>query len=155
MEALLTLLENLIEHLRQLTELAKRKTLAVRKSDLIELDQILKAEQAQSLALRGLEQKRISLLQQFSLSGLSLTEIPSHFPANLQPQARDTVETLRREYEIYRSAAEIARNTLECNLHEVEKFLAAAGAAAEIGTGYRNTEGEVDAPPQMKADFRA
>lgn len=155
MEALLTLLESLIVHLRQLTELAKRKTTAVRKNDLVELDKIIKEEQAQSLALRGIEQKRLSLQQQFSLSSVSLTDIPSRFPAHLQPQARETAETLRREYEIYRSAAEVARNTLECNLHEVEKFLAAAGAAADIGTGYRNNDGEIDAPPKMKADFRA
>lgn len=153
MEALLTLFESIVSHLRQLTELAKRKTTAVRKSDLLELDKILKEEQAQSLALRGLEQKRISLITQFELENIPLTDLPSRFPPQLQQKARDGVETLRREFSIYRSAAEIARNTLECNLHEVEKFLAAAGAANDNGTDYRN--GEVDAPPQMKADFRA
>ena len=153
MEALLTLFESIANHLRQLTELAKRKTTAVRKSDLLELDRIMKEEQAQSLALRGLEQKRISLLSQFELGNVPLTELPSRFPSQLQQKARESTEMLRREFSIYRSAAEIARNTLECNLHEVEKFLAAAGAANDIGTDYRN--GEVDAPPQMKADFRA
>lgn len=153
MEALLTLFESIAEHLRQLTELAKRKTTAVRKSDLIELDKILKEEQAQSLALRGLEQKRASLLAQFALENIPLTDLPAKFPPQLQQKARESAEMLRREFAIYQSAAEIARNTLECNLHEVEKFLAAAGAANDNGTDYRN--GEVDAPPQMKADFRA
>ena len=153
MDALLTLFESIANHLRQLTELAKLKTTAVRKSDLIELDRIMKEEQAQSLALRGLEQKRTTLLAQFGVENIPLVDLPNKFPSQLQQKARESVETLRREFSIYHSAAEIARNTLECNLHEVEKFLAAAGAANNNSTDYRN--GEVDAPPQMKADFRA
>ena len=82
-----------------------------------------------------------------------MTDLPAKFPPELQQKARESAETLRREFAIYQSAAEIARNTLECNLHEIEKFLAAAGAANDNGTDYRNSE--VDAPPQMKADFRA
>ena len=153
MNSLLTLFESLTDHLRQLTELAKRKTTAVRKNDLSELDNILKEEQAQSLALRGLEQKRVTLLKQFGLEDVPLTELSYKVPAELQQKTREATETLHREFSIYRSAAEVARNTLECNLHEIEKFLAAAGAANDNGAGYNN--GEVDAPPQMKADFRA
>ena len=146
MEALLSVLDNLTAHMTQLTELAKRKTLVVRKNDLLELDKILKEEQAQALAIRGLDNKRAALLQELGLQGVPLTELPSKAPAELRQRARESVEALRREYSIYSSAAEVARNTLECNLHEVEKFLAAAGAAQT---------GEVSPPPQMKADFRA
>lgn len=153
MEALLTLFDSLTDHLRQLTELAKRKTTAVRMSDLTELDKILKEEQAQSLAMRGIDQKRVSLLSQYGLENVPLAALPAKLPPEWQQQAREAAEALRSEYTIYQSAAEIARNTLECNLHEVEKFLAAAGAAADGGAGYRNSD--VDAPPQMKADFRA
>lgn len=153
MESLLTLFENLTEHLRQLTELARRKTTAVCKSDLLELDKILKEEQAQSLALRGIDQKRTSLLQQFGLDQIPVTEIPSRFPADLQQKAKNVIETMQREFAIYRSAAEVARNTLECNLHEVEKFLAAVGAANDPGAGYHGND--VEPPPKMKSDFRA
>ena len=149
MEALLTLFENLTEHLRQLTELARRKTTAVCKSDLLELDKILKEDQAQSLALRGIDQKRTSLLQQLGLDQIPVIEIPSHFPTEAQQTAKNVIETMQREFAIYRSAAEVARNTLECNLHEVEKFLAAVGAVNNT------TPGEVSPPPQMKSDFRA
>lgn len=153
MEALLTLFENLANQLTQLTELAKRKTTAVRRNDLLELDNILKEEQAQSLALRGLEQKRLSLLQQLDLQDIPLTELPAKAPDQLRQRAKASVESLRREFAIYRSAAEVARNTLECNLHEVEKFLAAAGAAAEPGADYHS--GNVEPPSKMKSDFRA
>lgn len=153
MESLLTLFETLTEQLKQLTELAKRKTTAVRKSDLLELDKILKEEQAQSLALRGLDQKRVTLLQQFGLQNVPLTALPAKVPAELQQRTAAAVENLRREFSIYHSAAEVARHTLECNLHEIEKFLAATGAANDTGAGYNS--GNVEPPAKMKSDFRA
>lgn len=154
MEALLTLFASLTEVLFTLTELAKRKTTAVRKNDLQALDQILKEEQAQALALRGLDQKRVNLLKELNLDTVPLSALPSKAPAALQQKARATVETLRNAYEIYNSAATTARNTLECNLHEIERFLAAAGAdPVTTSQGYRPDD--VDAPAPMKADFRA
>ena len=153
MEELLSLFETLTGHLDKLTELAKQKTLVVRKSDLLELDRILREEQALSLALRGAEQKRTALLQKLGLTDVPLTELPAKAPEALQQKARDTVDALRRSFQIYTSAAETARNTLECNLHEVERFLAAAGAESVGAPGYGNND--VDPPSQMKADFRA
>ena len=115
MESLLTLFETLAEQLKQLTELAKRKTTAVRKNDLMELDKILKEEQAQSLALRGLDQKRTALLQQLGLQNTPLIGLPAKVPAELQQRTTAAVENLRREFSIYRSAAEVAqKSTVDC-----------------------------------------
>ena len=154
MNELLSLFEALTGHLDKLTELAKQKTLVVRKSDLIELDQILREEQALSLALRGAEQKRTALLQKLGLTNVPLTELATKAPESLQQKTRNTVDALRRSYQIYASAADTARNTLECNLHEVERFLAAAGAEGTVPAGY-GTSTNVEPPSQMKADFRA
>lgn len=153
MEELLSLFETLTGHLDKLTELAKQKTLVVRKSDLMELDRILREEQALALALRGIEQKRTALLQKLGLAEVPLTDLPARAPEALQQKTRSTVDALRRAYQIYASAADTARNTLECNLHEVERFLAAAGAQRPETPGYGNDT--VEPPSQMKADFRA
>ncbi len=73
--------------------------------------------------------------------------------AALQPQASQTVNTLRRSYESYRTAAELARTTLEVNLHQVELVIAAQGGVPAHGAGYVPPDAE---PPQnMKTDFRA
>ena len=151
MEELLSLFETLTGHLDKLTELAKQKTLVVRKSDLIALDRILREEQALALALRGAEQKRTALLQKLGLTEVPLTELPTKAPESLQQKARNIVDHLRRSFQIYTSAADTARNTLECHLHEVERFLAAADGSGT--SGYRTSE--VEPPSQMKADFRA
>ena len=119
----------------------------------MELDRILREEQALALALRGIEQNRTALLQKLGLTEIPLTDLPARAPEALQQKARSTVDALRRAYQIYASAADTARNTLECNLHEVERFLAAAGAQRPETPGYGNDT--VEPPSQMKADFRA
>ena len=149
MDELLSLFETLTGYLNKLTELAKQKTLVVRKSDLMELDRILREEQALALALRGIDQKRTTLLQKLGLAEVPLTDLPTRVPETMRQKARITVDALRRAYQIYASAADTARNTLECNLHEVERFLAAAGAQHPDGND------TVEPPAQMKADFRA
>lgn len=149
----LALLENLRKSLEQLTGLARQKTNAVRGDDLAALDGILKQEQVISLSIRGYDQKRLQLLKQLELEAVALSALPQHYPEDLRRQAKDGVEALQREYRIYRSAAEVARNTLECNLHEVEKLLAKAGGETAVGPGYVHPEAEP--PASMKTDFRA
>ena len=148
MEELLKLFESLIRHLDKLTDLAKQKTITVRKNDLMDLDRILREEQAIALALRGIDQKRTVLLQKLDLMDVPLIDLPAKAPDTLQQDVRKTVENLRHAYQIYASAAEVARNTLECNLHEIEHFLAAAGVDS-------SEDRNVEPPSQMKADFRA
>lgn len=126
-QAYLSLLNELSGRLDQLSELARQKTQAVKKDDLTALDEALKQEQAMTLNLRGLEQKRLKAVSQLGLEGSSLSELASRYPDSMQIQARQTAEKLLRSYQEYRCAAEVARNTLELNLHEIEKVIAASG----------------------------
>ena len=150
----LTLLRDLNKCLEQLSQLAQDKTGAVRQNDLLRLDEIMKQEQAMTLNLRGLEQKRLRLTAQLGLDGVPLTGLPARFPAALRPQASQDAERLYQSYQLYRSCAEVARNTLECNLHEIEKIIAASGIdPAQAGAGY--TAPGAEPPKNMKTDFRA
>lgn len=157
MEALLrnylSLLDSLRGGLEQLSALARQKTEAVRKDDLLALDEVLKQEQALALSFRGLEQKREALLKELGWGSIPLSAIAGRFPAHMQAAAKQTVDALRNQYQIYRTSAEVARNTLECNLHEIEKLIAATGGAPVEGPGYR--PGDVEPPKAMKTDFRA
>ena len=151
--AYLDLLRELSGSLDRLTGLAKEKTAAVRKDDLMGLDAALKQEQAMSLALRGLEQKRLTLLKGLGLENTPLTELPANCPAELRNETKKAVETLRRSYEVYRTAADVARDTLECNLHELEKLVEQMGGRQTGGAGYAAPSAEP--PKKMKTDFRA
>ena len=138
----------------RLTPLARQKAEAVRANDLLALDEVLKQEQALSLNLRGLELKRLKLVPQLGLDNVPLSRLPEHCPAQLAGEARKTADALRESYEIYRSYANMARNTLELNLHQIDKVLADAGVDPKLAAqGYEAPP--LEPPKKMKTDFRA
>ena len=153
-QAYLALLRSLGESMDQLSALAQKKAAAANGDDLMALDEVMKQEQAMTLNLRGLEQRRLKLAAQLGLSGTSLSDLPGRCPPELELQARQTVEQLLQGYEIYRGCADMARNLLELNLHQMEKTISAAGVdPASPGAGYQAPG--VEPPKNMKTDFRA
>ena len=147
-------LQDLSGVLDRLTPLALQKAEAARAGDLTAMDEVLKQEQALSLNLRGLELKRQKLVPQLGLDGVPLSALPERCPPELADEARKTAAALRKSYEIYRSYAGMARNTLELNLHQIDKYLESAGVDPKLAAqGYESPPTE---PPQkMKTDFRA
>lgn len=139
--------------MEQLSILAQRKIDAVRSDDLILLDEIMKQEQAIALTLRGQEQRRATMLSGMGLDGVPLSGLSDNYPDDMRLQAKRTSEDLLREYDVYRNISEIARNTLECNLHEIEKLLAEAGGEVPVNVGY--AQPNIEPPAPMKTDFRA
>ena len=127
-------MEQLGQLLDRLTELAKRKTAAVRHDDLLAVDECMKQEQALSLSLRTMDKKRDKLLAEIGQQDVSLSGFARSCPAEVRREAEDAVEKLRTRYELYRSASDVARTTLECNLHQIEKMLADQ-ADAPLGGG--------------------
>ena len=120
--------------LDQLTGLAKEKAAAVRRDDLLAVDNCMKQEQALSLSLRAMDKKRETLLAGMGLKDVSLSDFPQHCPEEIRKEARGASEELRTRYMLYRSASDAARTTLECNLHQIERILADE-ADAPVGGG--------------------
>jgi hypothetical protein len=149
----LALLGSLREGLARLTELANEKTAVVRQDDLTGLDRVIKQEQAQAMAFRGLENKRLKLHEQLGLAERPLSGLPAAFPASLRLEAKQAVEALQSQYKIYANSAKVARNTLEIHLHEIDKVLSYMGGAPSGGAGYEQRPSEP--PSRMKTDFRA
>lgn len=153
-QAYLSLLRELSGCLDRLGELSEEKANTVRQDDLLAMDEVLKQEQVLSLSLRGLEQRRTKLLAKLGLSDVSLADLPGKYPAELQDEAKQTVNALRDSYRIFRARADMARNLLELNLHQIDKLIAAAGAnPVDAGAGYEAPGAEP--PKNMKTDFRA
>lgn len=156
-QAYLDLLREVGSLLEQLAVLAQQKGDAVRKDDLLALDEVLKQEQALGLNLRGLELRRAQLAPQLGLSGASrLDDLPAKCPPELRQQARQTVDSVRSSYTIYRSCADMARSILELNLHQIEKLVIAAGGdPKDLDTSVGYIQPTVEPPRNMKTDFRA
>lgn len=138
----LALLDSLGGTLEKLTEIERTKTQAVSRGDLETVDQCMKQEQVISLSLRGTDQKRDKMLVQLGLTGVTLRDLAEHAPAELAMETKAAAERLRRKYEVFQSASEVARNTLECNLRAIEKLQKAQEEA-------------LPEDPSRKADFRA
>jgi conjugal transfer/entry exclusion protein len=146
--AYLNLLRQLTGDLDQLTTLSREKIAAVRQDDLNKLDHVLKQEQAMSLSIRSLEQKRKNMLDQLEWDQVPLSELANQYPDQMKLEAKQTIEELRRQYQTYHGVSETARNTLECNLHEIELILKDMGAEGwEPVTSPR-------LPSQMQTDIR-
>lgn len=153
-QAYLNLLKELKGCLDRLGELSEQKARTVRQDDLLAMDEVLKQEQVLSLSLRGLEQRRLKLLAKLGMSGVPLSGLAERYPAELQDEAKRTVEELRGSYKEFRARSDMARNLLEMNLHRIEKVVADAGGDPKnLDVGY-GAPG-VEPPKNMKTDFRA
>ena len=128
-------MEQLGGTLDQLSELAREKTAAVRRDDLLAVNECMKREQALSLSLRALDRKRETLLAGMGLRDLKFSEFARHCPEELRQEAKAAAEKLGKQYALYRSAADVARTTLECNLHQIEKLLVDEPKAPMNGGG--------------------
>lgn len=150
---LLQFFSELQQELDRLMQLQPKKVEAVRAHDLEQLNDCMKQEQALSLSLRGLEQRRDKLLQGLGLSGFSLLEAAQRCPADQRRAAVDAAEELRRHYHALRSAQEAARTVIEKDLRAINKQLEQRGILSEMDDGYSpNTD---SMSKSMRTDFRA
>ena len=133
MENLVHFLSELRQELERLTQLQPQKIDAVRAHDLDVLNDCMKQEQAISLSLRGLEQKREKLLQALGLSGVSLLELDRHFPPEQRGAVAQATEGVRKQYRLLCSAQEAARTVIEKDLRAVNGELERRGLLPEEG----------------------
>ena len=152
--AYLSVLDGLSTDMDKLADLCREQCAAVRRDDLMGLDDVMKREQVLGLSLRGREQKRQKLALQLGLDGTRLSTLPQIVPKALLPRAQTSVERLRRSYDSYQDAAQVARHTLEINLHEIEKIITAHGIDPAESAA-RAPEVPAQPPTNMKTDFRA
>jgi hypothetical protein len=160
-EEYLALLDSLKKELDQLSEISREKIKAVGEDDLMALDAALKREQALALSLRGLEHRRTQLLQKMHLENVALSALPGHYPEDMRLRASQGVEALREAYRLYQGCSHAARNTLEVNIHQIDKALERMDPShyepEAVGyPGYNERpSGEAQPPKSMKTDFLA
>lgn len=150
---LVSFFSELQQVLEQLTQLQSEKITAARAHDLQALNECMRREQAISLSLRGLEQKRNQLLQALGLSGVGLMDAAKHCTPELRPVLSQSVERLRRQYTVLRSAQEAARTLFENDLRSINQELERRGVLSELDEHYQATPSAM--PRSMSTDFRA
>ena len=142
----LKLMRSLSKTLGDLTEVEHDKNAAAARGDLRGVEECMKREQVLSLTLRGYDQKRDSLLRDLGITGVRLSTLVDHSPDELRLETKAVAEELRRQYALFQTASEVARNTLECNLRAIERAQAVqAGDAVQAEEQRKNHQ----------TDFRA
>ena len=149
-EKYLDLLRELDVLFGQMTAVEQAKTEAVCRGDLQTVNDCIKKEQAMSLSLRGCDKKREEALQALGIENIKLSQLAAHAPENLRQETRQIADDVFRQYTVLRAANEVAQNTLECNLREIDKVLSGAQQAPKNESSENNAE----SVPHKKTDFR-
>lgn len=116
----LKLMRGLTRTLEELAQVERDKNAAASAGDLRGVEECMKREQVMSLTLRGYDQKRDTLLAALGLQGVTLSQLEDHSPDEYQLETKKVVEELRRQYTLFQAASQVARHTLEINLHAIE-----------------------------------
>lgn len=142
----LNLMRSLTHTLEGLTQVEREKNDAASRGDLAGVEACMKREQVISLTLRGYDQKRDAMLAELGLRGVTLSQLESRCPEELQLETKGVVEELRRQYEMFQAASQVARDTLQVNLRAIERIQAAQAGDAVQAAEDRKTH---------QTDFRA
>lgn len=152
-EQYLSFLEDLLRELNRLTEIGKEKLAAVQNHELDALNECIKQEQAVSLTLRGLEQKRVKLLAALGCENVPLSEMPRRCPEAYRGRTQELVDQLLRAEKILKSVQTPSRTIMERDLRAIRKELESRGVVQELDENYQA------APPTpgkgLRTDFRA
>ncbi len=133
----LVLLSKIGKVLDDLAELESNKTRAVNAGEATVVDEIMKKEQAFSLSLRGMEQKRQVGFQKLGIPPCPLNQLMNHVPRSIHLEAKKVVEIVQGQYANFQSASELARSALEVSLHRIDVI------TGQVEGGYQNpNEGE-------------
>lgn len=125
---LLSILPRLSEVLKQMTTEEEAKAAAASSGRHEQLDAILTREQALILELRGLEQKRIAMLDQAGLGQASFRQILEQEDADGRERLTPLFDDLTGVSGRLRQAKENADRILNVRLHEIRRFSAGGNA---------------------------
>lgn len=127
-ESMIKLIDELTNTLADLSQMQRQIVSAVRADNLAGLADCMKQEQAISLRLRNIEQKRLKLQDELGLKDIKLSDLPLKAPnVDMQIKTRNAADKLTAQYKIVKSTSEVARSTLELNLRNVEQFMKKMG----------------------------
>lgn len=115
-------LYKLAKCLGELTELEREKITAINYGDLELIDDIMKDEQVHSMNLKGMEQRRVRLLQILAVPPGKLDELPQYIPAALQSEGKRVIDIVKLNYKMYQETSDIARKNLEAGLRQLQSI---------------------------------
>lgn len=146
-------LTDLHREMNRLIQVGQKKIEAVQNHDLDALNACIRQEQAISLSLRGMEQRRQNLLVTLGISQVPMREMPNCCPVAFREETSRLVEQILKDCQIIESIQTPARTVLEQELRMIHSELEARGVEQDLDANYQAAP--ASRPAEMRTDIRA
>lgn len=117
-------IKQLIELFKRMIPLEQSKLEVVSHSQVSLLEDIIKKEQAEIMALRGLDQKRERAQEELGWKGLSFQEILKKVPEEQREELQKLFDELASQVKAFQSVTESSKTMMEVNLHAINEMIA-------------------------------
>ena len=144
------LIQQFIELFDRMTPLEQSKLEVVSRNQVALLEDIIKKEQAEIMALRGLDQKRERMQEELGWKDLTFQEILRRLPEEERPDMKQLFDELAARVKQFQSVTESSKTIMEVNLHAINQMAARQGG----GTKTYKEDGSVEAGPAHFTDRR-
>ena len=104
--------------------LEQSKLDAVSQNQITQLEEIIKKEQAEIMALRGLDQKREKLQAELGFKDLTFQEILKQLPEEQQMETKRLFDELASRVKSFQTITESSKTMMEVNLHAINQMIA-------------------------------
>ena len=144
------LLRQFIELFDRMLPLEQSKLEVVSRNQVALLEDIIKKEQAEIMALRGLDQRRERMQEELGWKDLTFQEILRRLPEEERPDMKQLFDELAARVTQFQSVTESSKTIMEVNLHAINQMVARQGG----GTKTYKEDGSVEAGPAHFTDRR-
>ena len=118
------LIQQFIALFDRMIPLEQSKLDAVGQNQIAQLEDIIKKEQAETMALRGLDQKRERLQDELGWKDLTFQEILKQLPEEQRVEMKQLFDDLAGRVKSFQSITESTKTMLEVNLHTINQLIA-------------------------------
>ena len=143
-------IQQMIELFDRMIPLEQSKLEAVSKNKIAVLEDIIKKEQAEIMALRGLDQKRERIQEELGWKDLTFQEILGKLSEEERTDMEQLFDELAARVTAFQSVTESSRTIMEVNLHAINQMVARQGG----GRSTYKEDGSVETGPSHFTDRR-
>lgn len=144
------LIRQFIELFDRMLPLEQSKLEVVSRNQVALLEDIIKKEQAEIMALRGLDQRRERMQEELGWKDLTFQEILRKLPEEERPDMKQLFDELAVRVTRFQSVTESSKTIMEVNLHAINQMAARQGG----GTKTYKEDGSVEAGSAHFTDRR-
>ena len=144
------LIQQFIELFDRMTPLEQSKLEVVSRNQVALLEDIIKKEQAEIMALRGLDQRRQRIQEELGWKDLTFQEILGKLSEEERTDMEQLFDELAARVTAFQSVTESSRTIMEVNLHAINQMVARQGG----GRSTYKEDGSVETGPSHFTDRR-